>query len=62
MIAKGNQPKVATVPISKITVPAGRNTDPARVASLAVSIKENGLLQPVGLTAKCHLIYGAHRL
>jgi ParB family chromosome partitioning protein len=51
------------VPLEKITVPEGRRrVDKTRVAALAASITEVGLLQPVALTGDYRLIFGAHRL
>ena len=51
------------VEVAKIIVPEGhRSPDGAQVTALAESIAEVGLLEPVGLTANYHLIYGATRL
>ena len=51
------------VDVKSIKIPRGhRPTDPKKVESLAQSIRENGLLQPVGLTSNRTLLYGAHRL
>ncbi len=49
--------------ISKVTIPRGRRAvDKAKVAALADSIKETGLLNAIGVTEDYHLVHGAHRL
>lgn len=51
------------VALEKIIVPHGRRrVDAIKVAALAASIAEVGLLQPVALTSDYRLIFGAHRL
>lgn len=51
------------VPVNEIRIPkTHRAIDPARVAAMAQSILEMGLLEPVGLTSDRVLIYGAHRV
>lgn len=58
-----NGAKYREVPLDEIIVPEGRRqVNEAKVAVLAESITEIGLLQPVGLTSDYHLVYGAHRL
>jgi hypothetical protein len=47
------------VPLAQIIVPDGRRSpDPESVAALAKSMMAVGQLQPIGLTADFHLIYG----
>ena len=56
-------PTYQDVLISTITIPEDhRGLDEAKVAPLADSIQETGLLQPVGLTRDFRLVYGRHRL
>jgi len=58
-----SQPKIVAIRVADIIVPKGRRaTDPARVKSLAASMKANGQLQPVAVTGDNRLIFGAHRL
>ena len=55
--------KYQDVLISAITIPDDhRDLDEAKVDALADSIRETGLLQPVGLTRDHRLVYGRHRL
>jgi ParB-like chromosome segregation protein Spo0J len=57
------QPSIVLVPLGRIIVPDGRrSTDPSKIDSLAESLKESGLLQPIGVDAAYNLVYGAHRL
>lgn len=49
--------------VSDVVVPDGRRTlDRAQVEALAESIKEQGLLSPIGVRPNNELIWGAHRL
>jgi ParB-like chromosome segregation protein Spo0J len=58
-----NPVRYEAVDLGKIIVPEGhRRPDDAKVAALAQSIADVGLLEPVGLTTDYHLIYGGHRL
>lgn len=51
------------ISISEVVVPEHRRqTDPEKVAALAASILETGLLCPIGLTCERKLIHGRHRL
>jgi DNA modification methylase len=50
------------VQISKIKVENRYRKDMGNLDSLAKSIKENGLLQPIGITKKYDLIFGERRL
>ena len=51
------------VEISEIvTPPHRRETDPSKVKTLAQSIEDGGLLQPIGITPDKTLIFGRHRL
>jgi ParB family transcriptional regulator, chromosome partitioning protein len=56
-------PNIVLVPLDRINVPDGRRpTDPAKVDSLAKSLEEVGLLQPIVLDPAGNLVCGAHRL
>ena len=53
----------ATIPIASVRVGARkRPLDGAKVAALAASIAEMGLLQPIGVRPDGTLVYGYHRL
>ncbi|MGA7714002.1 MAG: ParB N-terminal domain-containing protein, partial [Rhizomicrobium sp.] len=62
-VVNGAQPNnYRQVALSKIINPPGRRlAGPDEVADLAESIKEVGQLEPIGLTADYHLIYGGRR-
>lgn len=63
MTASNNRLNHENVPLAKILVAKRRrNTTQAKVKALADSIREIGLLVPIGLTKDYHLIYGCHRL
>jgi ParB family chromosome partitioning protein len=58
-----NEPYTETVPIADIVIPKGRRRiDDANVKTIADSIKAEGLLQPIALTADYKLIFGLHRI
>jgi len=54
--------KTKDVKISDIKIGARHRKDFGDIAALADSIKENGLLQPIGVTHENTLIFGARRL
>ncbi len=53
---------VVTLPISAITVSSRFRQDMGDIAALAASIKELGLLQPIGIDRDHNLIFGERRL
>ena len=63
MLPRRPQQTCREILISKVTISKGRRVvDKAKVAALAESIKETGLLNAIGVTGDYHLVHGAHRL
>lgn len=60
---KNRKPGLREIEIDMIDIPPGRRAvELKKVSGLASSIKELGLLEPIGLTMGLSLIWGRHRL